>query len=208
MHHDIPDSALGLAAIKKWAMVTKSFQTVGVSIDTAKLQRQIEELSAKLESTQMRAVSENRKTVQFERHVLDSAECTSSEGTGGAHKADRESTRMGVRNLGTVVNIQVLGDIRREHLPRPPWNGRVLNNEAGRHDTGTNNNNNSKVAGTAETRSGVSRTCVLYQSVAGIAATSLDACLVCVRQSQLPVTTVLSQVIMFQIVGRDFSNDG
>jgi len=75
--------------------------------------------------------------------------------------------------------------------------------EAGLHNTGRNNNNN-KAAGTAETRSGDSRACVIYQSVAGIAATNLDACLVCVRQSQLLVTTVVSQVIIFQSVGRDF----
>jgi len=62
MHHNNPDGALGLAAIKKWA--AKSFQSVNpVSIDKSRLQRQIEELSAKLENTQMQVVSEHRKTV-------------------------------------------------------------------------------------------------------------------------------------------------
>jgi len=47
---------------------------------------------------------------------------------------------MGVRALGTLINIQVLGDIRREHFPRPPRNGGALNYKYVLHDTGTNNN--------------------------------------------------------------------
>jgi len=47
MNHDIEEGVVGLATIKKWALVAESFQPVAtVSMDTARLQRQIEELSA------------------------------------------------------------------------------------------------------------------------------------------------------------------
>jgi len=64
MHHDIPDGALCMASIKKWAMIAEKFQPVGpVKMDTLRLQHQIEELSAKLVNTQMWVVSERRKNV-------------------------------------------------------------------------------------------------------------------------------------------------
>jgi len=79
----------------------------------------------------------------------------------------------------------------------------VPNNEAGLHDTDISNNinkTNSKVAGIEETRFDANRACVIYQSVAGIAAKSLDASLVCVRLLQPPVITAISQVILLQNV--------
>jgi len=79
MNHDIPDSAPGMLAIKKWSMVAESFQPV-VSTDTAQLQHQIKEFSEKLKNTQMRMVSENRKTVQFAGHEHGDATGTSSGG--------------------------------------------------------------------------------------------------------------------------------
>jgi len=51
---DIEAEAAGLVLVKKWSLVAESFLPVGqVIADNARLQRQIEELSAKLESTQM-----------------------------------------------------------------------------------------------------------------------------------------------------------
>jgi len=57
MNHDIEPGAVAIASIKKWAIVDEFFPPVAsAQVDTAKLQRQIEELSAKLESTQVRVV--------------------------------------------------------------------------------------------------------------------------------------------------------
>jgi len=64
MNHDIEAKAVGLASIKKWASVAEAFPPVAAAlVDTARLQRQIEELTAhmKLESAQMRVVSEPRQ---------------------------------------------------------------------------------------------------------------------------------------------------
>jgi len=59
-------------------MVAVSFHPLGpVSLDMVGLQRQIEELSAKLENTQMRVVSEHHKIVQLEGHEHEGAACTS-----------------------------------------------------------------------------------------------------------------------------------
>jgi len=67
MNHDIEAGALGMSSIRKWAVVAESFQpNAPVSVDTVRLQHQIEELSARLESTQLRVVTEPRKTVQFD----------------------------------------------------------------------------------------------------------------------------------------------
>jgi len=68
-NHDIEPRAAGLASIKKWSLVAESFLPVmHANADTARLQRQIEDLWAKLEMTQMRVVNEpsmSRKAVQF-----------------------------------------------------------------------------------------------------------------------------------------------
>jgi len=67
MNHDIEAGALGMSMIPKWALVAESFQpTAPISVDTARLQRQIEELSTRLESTQLRVVTEPKKMVQFD----------------------------------------------------------------------------------------------------------------------------------------------
>jgi len=59
-NHDIDVGAAGLASIKKWSAVAETFGLSGyASADTARLQRQIEDLTAKLESTQMRWVDTN-----------------------------------------------------------------------------------------------------------------------------------------------------
>jgi len=59
MNHDIKAGAVGLASMKKWATVAEAFSPVAAAqVDTARVQRQIEELTAKLESTHMRVVSE------------------------------------------------------------------------------------------------------------------------------------------------------
>jgi len=79
-NHDIEAGAAGLASVKKWSLVAEAFLPVGpVNADYARLQRQIEELSAKLESTQMRLVNESntpRKAVLFEDS--EEAQATSS----------------------------------------------------------------------------------------------------------------------------------
>jgi len=65
MNHDIKLGEVGIPSIEKWALLAVLFPPVAsAQVDTAKLQRQIEELSAKLESIQMRVVSEPRN-VQF-----------------------------------------------------------------------------------------------------------------------------------------------
>jgi len=59
MNHDIKLGEVGIPSIEKWALLAVLFPPVAsAQVDTAKLQRQIEELSAKLESTQMRVMSE------------------------------------------------------------------------------------------------------------------------------------------------------
>jgi len=85
MNHDIEeDFTLGMATIRKWANVAETFQPIApVSVDTARLQRQIEELSAKLESTQMRVVSEPRKTIQFDELEHETSPTTTTEGYRG-----------------------------------------------------------------------------------------------------------------------------
>jgi len=45
-NHDIEDGIAGMATIRKWALVAELFSQVPMSVDTARLQRQIEELSA------------------------------------------------------------------------------------------------------------------------------------------------------------------
>jgi len=70
-NHDIEAGVVGFACIKQWAHVAESFlPATQASIDTARLQRQIRDLSAKLETTQMRVINEltTRKAVQFEDH--------------------------------------------------------------------------------------------------------------------------------------------
>jgi len=58
-NHDIEPGNAGLASLKKWSLVAEFFLPVmHANADTARLQRQIEDLSAKLERTQMRVVSE------------------------------------------------------------------------------------------------------------------------------------------------------
>jgi len=69
-NHDIEQRAAGLTSVKKWSLVAESFlPAVHTNADTARLQKLIEELSAKLERKQMRIVNEpsmSRKGVQFE----------------------------------------------------------------------------------------------------------------------------------------------
>jgi len=68
MNHDIEAGDLGMSSIRKWALVAEAFQpTTPVSVDTARFQRQIEEQTARLESTQLRVVTEPKKTVQFDK---------------------------------------------------------------------------------------------------------------------------------------------
>jgi len=65
MNHDIEPGVVGLASIKRWSAVAENFLPVAaVNIDTARLQRQIDELSAKMESTQMR-----HENVQYRREA-------------------------------------------------------------------------------------------------------------------------------------------
>jgi len=76
MNHDIEEGLEGLTTIKKWSQVAESFQPVALaSVDTARLQRQIEKLSAKLKNTRMQVVSEQppAKTVQFARQDSEGA---------------------------------------------------------------------------------------------------------------------------------------
>jgi len=58
----------GFALIKKGALLAESFQILSVGVDTLRLQRQIEELTAKLETIQLRVVSDKRKTIQFKEY--------------------------------------------------------------------------------------------------------------------------------------------
>jgi len=72
VNHDIEASPKGLMTIKKYAIVEESFQqAVPVGVDTARLQRRIEEVSAGLENTQMRVVSESRRTGRFDDDGYD-----------------------------------------------------------------------------------------------------------------------------------------
>jgi len=80
-NHDIEAGAAGLASIKKWSAVAESFlPTVFAGADNARLTRQIEDLSAKLESTQMRLVDSgtSRKTVPFDGDEVAEANTPSS----------------------------------------------------------------------------------------------------------------------------------
>jgi len=63
-NHDIELGAARLASVKKWSLVAESFlPAVHANANNARLQRQIEELSAKLESTQMRLVNETNTSM-------------------------------------------------------------------------------------------------------------------------------------------------
>jgi len=71
-NHYIEAGQQGMVTIKKWALVAEYFQqTVPVVIATARLQRQIEELSARLENAQIRVVTESRKTDHFDDDGYD-----------------------------------------------------------------------------------------------------------------------------------------
>jgi len=62
MNHDIEAGAVGLASMKKWAFVAEAYPPVAAAqVDPTRLQRKIEELTAKLESTHIRVVSEPRQ---------------------------------------------------------------------------------------------------------------------------------------------------
>jgi len=75
-NHDIEMGLPGFTTIRKWALVAESFQqTALVTIDTACLQRQIEKLSARLENTHIRVVTEPGNTDQFDNtEYLERAE--------------------------------------------------------------------------------------------------------------------------------------
>jgi len=107
MNHDIEEGLEGLATIKKWALVSESFQPVSSpSVDTARLQRQIEELSAKLEHTQMRVVSEQRpaKTVQFSRQDTEGATATQNDEPRGRSQGFAGSMGSNMTNEGQGFN--------------------------------------------------------------------------------------------------------
>jgi len=99
-NHDIEAGAAGLASIKKWSLVAKTFLPVGpVNADNARLQRQIEKLSVKLESTQMRLVNESntpRKAVLFEDNK--EAQATSSSRTASPEQSRERSLESGNRS--------------------------------------------------------------------------------------------------------------
>jgi len=90
-NYDIKPGAAGLPSVKKWSLLAESFLLAGhANADTARLQRQIEELSAKLESTQMRVVNEpsmSRKAVHFdggeEAQAMTTSRTVSPEQNGG-----------------------------------------------------------------------------------------------------------------------------
>jgi len=99
-NHDIEAKAASLASIKKWGLVAESFLTaVHANADNARLQRQIKELSAKLESNQMRLVNElnsPKKAVQFEDD--EEAQATSSSRTASPKQSRGRSQGGGSRS--------------------------------------------------------------------------------------------------------------
>jgi len=64
-YHDLEPGQIGMKSIRKWAMVAENFQPASFSIDTARLQQQIENLSIRLENAQLRVVNESRRSDQF-----------------------------------------------------------------------------------------------------------------------------------------------
>jgi len=94
-NHDIEGGAAGLASIKKWSAVAETFVPTGqVNADNARLQRQIEEIEAKLERTQMRFVdtSTSRKADLFDD--TDEVEASSSTRT-ATPEQDRGRPKVG-----------------------------------------------------------------------------------------------------------------
>jgi len=108
-NHDIELGAVGLASVKKWSFVAESFLPATQSnTDTARLQKQIEELYAKLESTQMRVVNEpstSRKAVQFEESEEAQAMATS-------RTSSPEQSRGKAQGGGNRVSSPVSTDTR------------------------------------------------------------------------------------------------
>jgi len=111
LNDDIEPGVVGLASINKWSVVAENFPPVAaVLVDSARLQRQIEEFLTKLESTQMWVVSE-RQQVQFTE-----AESPSSRGVTRERSMSPESpqgrnqdTRSGVQSflLNLLQDVQL-----------------------------------------------------------------------------------------------------
>jgi len=95
INHDIEFGEEGFVSIKKWSLITEVFQPVPVSVDTAKLQRQIEELSAKLETIQLRVVPDQRKKIQFKGKIMRVMHVRHPIGTRSTHRTNGRRTRLG-----------------------------------------------------------------------------------------------------------------
>jgi len=146
-NHDIEPGAAGLAFIKKWSLVAESFLPVmHANADMARLQRQIEHLSAKLEKTQMRVVNDpstSRKPVQFDDNKEAQMQSSCS------------NAIVGVNHGGSPTPIKNRGDQRqrsRSSGPTPQESrGRQLDRQPNeqRKDTSRprNNNNNQESSG-------------------------------------------------------------
>jgi len=121
-NHDIKAGAVGLASIKKWAQVAESFfPATQASIDTARLQRQIEDLSAKLESTQMRVIIEptSWKAVQFKGEGQSGAQAMAAFRT----SSHEQSIDMKAQGGGNRASSPSPADTRRDDRQRSRSSG-------------------------------------------------------------------------------------
>jgi len=124
-NHDIEGGAAGLAAVKKWSLVAETFlPVVQAGTNTARLHRQIEDLSAKLERTQMRVVNEpTRRGVHFnegdEAHTPTASRTASPEGGGRAMGSGSRSSSPTLSNRGDQGQRS-----RSSELPPPMSRGR------------------------------------------------------------------------------------
>jgi len=121
-NHDIEPGAAGLPSVKKWSLVAESFlPAVHINADTARLQRQIEELSAKLENTQMRVVNEpsmSRKAVEFEDGEGAQAMTTSRT---ASPEQNRGRAQGGSNRASSPTPTDTRGgDLQRSRSSRPP----------------------------------------------------------------------------------------
>jgi len=143
MNHNIEEGNEGLATIKRWALVSESFQpAASTGVDIAKLQRQIEELSAKLEHTQMRVVSEQRptQTVQFTRHEMDGAEGHRGRSQGfftfGLNLSGVNWSNGGQGFVGNRQRSYSAGPTERDtHITAPTWQSTIQRGKAPRYQS-------------------------------------------------------------------------
>jgi len=113
-NHDMELGQIGMLSIKKWAMLAETFQPAPVSIDTARLQQQIEELSSRLENTQMRVVNESRRSDQFDDDgYYENAEQRTEDQRGRTHTGE---DGLNFSKGGSRQRSQSVGATPRSHL--------------------------------------------------------------------------------------------